>query len=159
MPDDRDRAPAAPAPTLDSRWAGDLARLETITEIVDLLKVEPVLYVRFSAGPQADAGIQSRDGESGCLLPGLSVNRLAPEPWWTRPVAEWVARQLCQYEHLAQDSQFPWVLTGAEVGRGPDSEPLVVRARPVAVVAPGVLDEAREIYHRGFAAGQLPDQP
>ena len=128
-------------------------------EVVDLVKAEPGLYVRFSAGPEADAGSPSRDGESGCLLPGLSVNRLAPEPWWTRPVTEWVARQLCQYDHLAADGRFPWVLIGAEVGRGPDSEPLVVRVRPIAVVAPAVLEEARDIYHSRLAPKHLPESP
>ena len=128
-------------------------------EVVDLVKAEPGLYVRFSAGPEADAGSENRDAESGCPLPGLSVNRLAPEPWWTRPVDEWVARQLCQHEHLAPDGRFPWALIGAEVGRGPDSEPLVARVLPIAVVAPAVLEEAREIYHSRLAARHLPEGP
>ena len=85
-PPDVQGAAPAPPPVLDTRWTGELARLETMREVVDLVKAEPGLYVRFSAGPEADAGSPSRDGESGCLLPGLSVNRLAPEPWWTRPV-------------------------------------------------------------------------
>ena len=159
MSEDSDRAAPTPPPVLDSRWTGELAQMETMGEVVDLVKAEPGLYVRFSAGPEADAGSQSRDGESGCLLPGLSVYRLAPEPWWTRPVAEWVARQLYQHEHLAADGRFPWVLIGAEVGRGPDSEPLVVRVEPIAVMAPAVREEAQKIYRSRLAARHIPEDP
>ena len=48
----------------------------------------PAAYVRYSKGPQHDLGEASVDTESGLELPGLSVNPLDPEPWWTRPTAE-----------------------------------------------------------------------
>ena len=136
----------------------DMARVGRLDELVELVGDAGPLYIRFSAGPEPDATSTSRDGESGAVLPGLSVNRLDPEPWWRRPTREWVARQLVQYAHLGGDGRFPWVLLGREVGRGPDSEPLVVDVRPVAVVDPAVLDEASTVYREAFAPGRLPDR-
>lgn len=133
--------------------------LQHLGELDELLDVDLPLYVRFSLGPVADAAEQSVDGESGCVLPGLSVNRLAPEPWWTRPRREWVARQLCQYDHLADGRRRAWVLTGDDVGRGPDSEPLVAHVRPVALLDPPVLEQARELYRAAMRPGQVPSDP
>ncbi|MDC7120872.1 DUF6098 family protein [Cellulomonas fimi] len=133
------------------------ARLDEVVEIVDALGT---VFVRFSAGPEADAHSGSRDGESGAVLPGLSVNPLRPEPWWDRPPREWVARQLAQYVHLAADDhRYAWLLRGREVGRGPDSEPLLTDVVPVAVVSNRALQEAVEAYRTAFAPGQVPDGP
>ncbi|MFI2102806.1 DUF6098 family protein [Isoptericola sp. NPDC019693] len=131
----------------------DVPRLRSLGDVVELLAVPTPLYVRFSAGPAADASTVSRDHESGCLLPGLSVNPLDPEPWWDRPVEHWVARQLCQYAHLMTPERFPWVLTGEVVGRGPDCEPLLDASTPVASVARSVVDEAAALYERVFDPG------
>jgi hypothetical protein len=67
-------------------------------------------------------------------MPGLSVTPLHPEPWWTRPLVDWVARRLCKYLELADRTwdRRPWVLTGNVVGYGPDHEPLVDNVRPLA---------------------------
>lgn len=131
----------------------DVPRLRTLGEVVELLAVATPLFVRFSAGPAADSSALSRDHESGCVLPGLSVNPLDPEPWWDRPVEHWVARQLCQYAHLMTPQRFPWALTGEVVGRGPDCEPLLAATVPVASIDGAVVDEAAALYARVFDAG------
>ena len=149
-----------------SRTASDVRAAETgmalvdrLDELVELVGAAGPLYVRFSAGPDADAHGTSRDGESGATLPGLSVNRLQPEPWWDRPPRVWIARQLAQYAHLARGDRIAWVLTGHEVGRGPDSEPLVADVVPVAQLAGTVLEEAVAVYRDALSPGRLPDGP
>ncbi|MFO7249488.1 MAG: DUF6098 family protein [Actinomycetes bacterium] len=128
----------------------DLDRLEA------LVRARPGLYLRYSRGPEADAGRPSTDYESGLPLPGLSVTVLSPERWWTRPLRDWLARQVCKYTHLAEadDRRRGWVLEGREVGRGPDSEPLVGDVRPVAWLGERAVAQAREHYRRVFAAGR-----
>jgi hypothetical protein len=137
----------------DSGTLDGLPRLRTLAEVAELVGVVDPLYVRFSGGPEDDRRSVSRDHESGCLLPGLSVNPMNPEPWWDRPVEHWVARQLCQYAHLMTSERFPWFLTGEISGRGPDCEPLLVRVLPVASLDPGVVDEAGRLYREVFDAG------
>jgi hypothetical protein len=117
------------------------------------------LFLRYSEGPAADASGRSIDTESGLELPGLSVNPLDPEPWWTRPTADWLARQLCQYKHLSERNpdRLAWVLQGRVVGRGPDCEPLLVDAEFVARLTDALLAEAERRYHERFAAGRGPE--
>ena len=133
-----------------------MVRVTSLAELVDLQRMLGDLYVRYSAGPEADRSTTSVDGESGCVLPGLSVNPLAPEPWWDRPVVDLIARQLCQYLHLHGPDRYAWVLTGRVTGRGPDCEPLVDDVRPVAVLDDAVLREAEERYRAVFAPGRVP---
>ena len=130
-----------------------LPRFRSLAEITGLVAVVQPLYVRFSGGPDQDRSTVSRDHESGCLLPGLSVNPMNPEPWWDRPVEHWVARQLCQYAHLLTPDRLPWLLTGEVAGRGPDCEPLLVDVVPAASIDPQVVDEARRLYREVFDAG------
>jgi hypothetical protein len=127
--------------------------LRSLADLAQLVEVVSPVYVRFSAGPVADAATASRDHESGCLLPGLSVNPLTPEPWWDRRLEHWLARQLCQYAHLQSPERFPWVLTGEIVGRGPDCEPLLVGTTVIASIDRSVVDEAAETYARVFRPG------
>ncbi|MFP5336061.1 MAG: DUF6098 family protein [Actinomycetes bacterium] len=133
---------------------GELPVLGTVGEIAELLRAVGPVYLRYSSGPEADAAEQSRDHESGCALPGLSVNPLRPEPWWDRPAEEWVARQLCQYLHLHGDDRRAWLLTGTEVGRGPDCEPLLADVTTLAVLDDRCLTEAQAIYATRFDAGR-----
>lgn len=133
---------------------GALPRLRSLAEVAELVAVVHPLYVRFSGGPDQDLSTVSRDHESGCLLPGLSVNPMNPEPWWDRPVEHWVARQLCQYAHLLAPERLPWLLTGHVAGRGPDCEPLLVDVVPAASVDPRVVDEAGILYREVFDAGE-----
>jgi len=127
--------------------------LRSLAEVAQLVRAVSPLYVRFSAGPVADAATVSRDHESGCLLPGLSVNPLTPEPWWDRQVEHWLARQLCQYAHLLTPERFPWALTGEIAGRGPDCEPLLVGTTPAASIDRSVVDEAARLYKQAFRQG------
>ena len=73
-----------------------------------------------------------------------------------RTLEEWLARRLCSYAHLAEadDDRYAWVLTGEQVGRGPDSERLVAHAREVAVLDDDVLEEARRLYEQRFDVGR-----
>jgi len=133
-----------------------LREIATFGEFVDLIRSTPGLFVRYSGGPASDAAEQSTDYESGLPLPGLSVNRLDPQPWWTRSLDDWLARQLCQYLHLAdRDAEHHgWILRGKVVGRGPDDEPLVADVEPVARLTERLLAEALEWYERRFDVGR-----
>ncbi|UNX54772.1 DUF6098 family protein [Georgenia sp. TF02-10] len=130
-----------------------LPRLHTLDEVAELQRAVGRVYLRYSAGPAADTGT-SRDKESGCVLPGLSTNPVTPEPWWDRPAREWVARQLCQYAHLATGSNVGWLLTGTEVGRGPDCEPLLADTTALAVITDDCLEQARAVYRTAFDPGR-----
>jgi len=134
------------------------ATVGSLQELSGLLH-EATLYVRYSEGPAADADSGSVDTESGLELPGLSVNPLQPERWWSRPVLDWLARQICQYRELQDKNarRFAWVLTGRQVGRGPDCEPLLRAVVPLARLDDAVLDEAQERYEQRFDAGRGPE--
>lgn len=126
-----------------------LPTVETLDELVELVRQRSELYIRWSRGPEADADGTSRDSLTGAELPGLCANPLAVEAWWgDRPLRLWVARRVHDYHHLRQErgpGVRAWVLEGEEVGRGPDNEPLVECAEPVAWVDDAVVDEARRI--------------
>ncbi|WP_051297586.1 DUF6098 family protein [Brevibacterium album] len=133
--------------------------VETIAELERMAAELPPVHVRYSEGPEADEAGGSIDTESGLELPGLSVNPLLPEEWWTRPLADWMARQLCQYKHLGERNpgRSAWVLTGEFVGRGPDCEPLLVRCRYRARLSDALLEEAEARYRERFDAGRGPE--
>lgn len=136
-----------------------MAELKTIDgwdELVRVVTDEPHLFVRFSEGPGVDreTGV-SRDYEAGIDLPGLSVTTIGPEPWWSRPAEDWIARRLCKYADLGvEEERFPWLLTGTQVGVGPDHEPLIRGWEPVARISEHVVDEATRRYHDRFDVGQ-----
>jgi hypothetical protein len=89
-------------------------------------------------------------------LPGLSVVPLTPPDWWRRPMADWLARQVCKYAQLGEAiaDRYAWILTGREVGRGPDHEPLVAGPHPLAVLDEDLIDQARDLYHERFEVGR-----
>jgi hypothetical protein len=136
-----------------------LPDLRSIAELELLLRSGPELYVRYSEGYEHDRETGSVDTESGLELPGLSVNPLRPEPWWTRPPLDWLARQLCQYKHLKEKNpdRYAWVARGRCIARGPDCEPLLVAVVPVARLSDALLDEAERIYADRFASGNGPE--
>ena len=118
------------------------------------------LYVRWSQGPDAGSDRCSRDGLSGVRLPGLSANSLAIEPWWgDRPLRLWVARRLHDYRHLKErrgPGTRPWILEGAEVGRGPDNEPLIEYHHPIGWIADDVLAECERLVDEHAATSWGP---
>lgn len=134
----------------------ELKTIDGWDELVRVVTDEPHLFVRFSEGPDVDreTGV-SRDYEAGIDLPGLSVTIIGPEPWWSRPAEDWVARRLCKYADLGEEEdRFPWLLTGTQVGAGPDHEPLIRDWEPVARIGEHVVDEAARRYHDRFDVGQ-----
>jgi hypothetical protein len=137
-----------------SRPGPALRMVEDLAEVVSLAARHRPLFLRYSKGPEADRTDCSRDYEADLDLPGLSVTVVSPEPWWTRPDLDWVARRICKYDELDDSDRFPWLLTGEVVGYGPDHEPLVRTFRPVARVGPSAIDEARRVYEERFHVGR-----
>jgi hypothetical protein len=125
----------------------------------DLLGEDPDLYVRYSEGYEKGRDGGSVDTESGLKLPGLSVNPLRPGPWWTRPVSDWLARQLCQYRQLQEKNpaRIAWVLRGDRTGRDRDCEQLITPVPPGARLAPPALEAAEQIDRERFDAGRGPE--
>jgi hypothetical protein len=121
----------------------------SLDELSALVDRRESLFVRWSRGPEADATGMSRDDLTGTRMPGLSANPLAVEEWWgQRSLRLWVARRLHDYSHLRHDKGpgvRPWVLSGEELGRGPDNEPLVRCRQPIAWIADDVLAEAERV--------------
>lgn len=146
--------------TASSR-TGALPELRRLAELEQRVRSQRGLHVRYSEGVEHDLDEQSIDVESGLALPGLSANPLDPQPWWTRPLADWLARQLCQYKHLRERNpdRIAWVLRGRIVARGPDDEPLLRDVEPVARLSAALLDEAEHRYEANFSAGLGPEGP
>lgn len=137
----------------------DLAdSIGTLDDLAGLVGRHGRLYVRWSEGP-ADDQEGSVDTESGLALPGLSVNPLHAESWWTRPFEDWLARQVCQYRELSEKNpdRFAWALSGTEIGRGPDCEPLLREVIPIARLEERLLQEADARYRARFRAGRGPE--
>lgn len=131
--------------------------LTSLDELDAMARSTNGLFVRHSKGVEADRQRRSVDYESGLELPGLSVNPLDPEPWWTRDRKDWLARQLCRYVHIqddADDERYAWVLTGEVVSRGPDNEPLLESVVPLGRLGDAVLDEAKSRYDQNFDVGR-----
>lgn len=128
----------------------------TLRGLAGLLAAGLEVHLRYSAGPEADREQSSRDYESGLALPGLATLDLDPPEWWTRPTADWLARQVCKYGHLAEHDpeRYAWLLTGREVGRGPDNEPLLADVVPLGRLGERMLAEAAERYHTRFEVGR-----
>lgn len=130
--------------------------IEELDELAAVVAHEPAAFVRYSHGPEHDARQASRDYEAGLDMPGLSVTPLTPEPWWTRPAVDWIARRVCKYMDLADHApdRRPWILTGDVVGNGPDHEPLVSSVEPIAWIGERALRQARECYRDRFDVGR-----
>jgi hypothetical protein len=138
---------------------GGLPTLHTLAELALLVASTPNVHIRYSRGFAHDAESGSIDTESGLELPGLSVNPLTPEAWWSRPRIDWLARQLCQYKHLQDRNpdRHAWVLRGRTIARGPDCEPLLVDVEPLARLDTTVLKEAELLYEERFSARSGPE--
>lgn len=133
-----------------------LPTVDDIAELVRLVGRRADIYLRYSRGPDADAVRSSRDYEADLDLPGLSVTPLSPPSWWARPAVDWVARQICKYIDIAEQTEDrrPWVLAGQEVSRGPDHEPIVADVEPLAWLGDDVLAAATELYRERFDVGR-----
>lgn len=133
--------------------------LKSLRDLAKLVAESSDLHVRYSEGWEADRDGGSVDTESGLELPGLSVNPLDPEAWWTRPLEDWLARQLCQYKDLVEKNpkRQAWVARGVCVARGPDCEPLLAEVQPVARLSDGLLAEAEQRYRQNFDSGKGPE--
>jgi hypothetical protein len=134
----------------------DVPVIGDLDEVVRAVERHGRVYIRYSEGPDRDREGPSRDYESGLVLPGLSATPLEPPYWWTGPTRDWVARRMCKYANLmrAPRAPRPWLLTGREVGQGPDHEPLVAEAVPIGWVGPRALADAVAVYHQRFTVGQ-----
>ncbi|MCM3696650.1 DUF6098 family protein [Microbacterium oleivorans] len=141
------------------RPTSTLLVIHRLAELAALVRSSPGLHVRWSEGPGQDAERTSIDAESGLRLPGLSVNPLDAEGWWTRPLEDWLARQLSQYRHLQDENpdRFAWILRGEFAGRGPDCEPLLSDPEAVAILDEQLLQEAEDRYRGEFDAGRGPE--
>lgn len=135
---------------------GAAPRLDRLGQLAELLERYEQLYVRFGNDPRDETG-GSVDYESGLRMPGLSANRLRPPNWWTRPLEDWLARQICQYVHLLDRSpeHQGWVVHGTVVAHGPDDEPLLGDVEVVGRVGQALLDEANRTYRRRFDRGRV----
>ena len=137
----------------------DIPDVDTLDELERIVSGRDSAYVRYSEGPDRDEREQSTDTESGLALPGLSTNPLTPERWWTRPLADWLARQVCQYAQLREKNpdRFAWVVDGRVVGRGPDCEPLLADVEILGCLSDRLLDEAGRRYDENFDRGRGPE--
>ena len=138
-----------------SGYGTSVEMIANFDEVVELARMRAPLYVRYSAGPARDAETPSHDVEADVALPGIPVASLTPEPWWTRPDEDWVARRLCSYlDLLEQDGngadRRPWLLTGVVVGYGTEHEPLIGAVEPLGWVGPDALESAKELYRTRF---------
>lgn len=129
-------------------------QLDRLDELVELMELGVPLYLRYSPGPEADAGHPSVDHESGLPMPGHSVNPLRVPGWWTLPVEDWLARRVCQYLREVHEGARPWVLTGQVADFGPDNEPLLVHVRPIAWLSGELVREAHNRYVSRLNAGR-----
>jgi hypothetical protein len=130
--------------------------IRQLGQLAELACDDQDVYLRYSRGPEADAQRASRDYESGLELPGLSVIPLTPPAWCSRPVPDWLARQVCKYVQLAdgEPARQAWVLSGRKVGLGPDQERLLADPCPMAMLSDAVLEQARRHYQERFDVGR-----
>jgi hypothetical protein len=134
--------------------ASSVPVLTTVDAVVAAVEaVDDCVYVRFSQAPPDGSDEPSTDGESGLDLPGYSVNPLDPPRWWPADrIEEWIVRRVCTYAHLQarEPDRQCWLVQGTVVDRGPDNEPLLTDATPIAMVDSEVVAEC---MRRRVAAG------
>ncbi|WP_199435340.1 DUF6098 family protein [Qaidamihabitans albus] len=133
--------------------AAEMFTVHTLRELTELTSLGVAPYLRYSPGPEADAGHPSTDHESGLVMPGLAVNPLPAPGWWSLPLEDWLARRVCQYLREVREGARPWLLSGRQIDFGPDNEPLLVDIEPVAWIDSALVDEAHRRYHARLNAG------
>lgn len=132
-----------------SPWQGqreskpvDVPMLDSLVDLERMVKQSADLYVRYAEGWDADRERGSKDHESGIEMLALSVNPLSPELCWTRPLTDWLARQLCQFKHLFGENpkRKGWIAHGNNAGRGPDCDPLFTQVESAAKLSDALLE-------------------
>jgi hypothetical protein len=104
-----------------------MRHIKTLEEYKKFI-AEKELYVRYTPDLDADLKYEtSTNHQNGDLLAGLSVNP---------------ANQLTEYVYCSTSNTICYLLTGREVGRGPDNEPLLKGISPVAIVDYDVIHAA-----------------
>lgn len=127
-----------------------LYQLEDVERLVD---ESPGLHVRFSPGLVADLEAGASDPETGLELPGFAAWPLDPEPWWSLPTTEWIARQLVRATAPEVPDGFAWLLRGRAAGRDADGRPLLADVEVVGRVAECMLAEADRVWRRRAQLG------
>lgn len=117
--------PGGPPGSGNQDGGQELRSIGALSELAAIVRAQREAYLRHSLGPAADGQERSCDYESGLELPGLSVVPLQPPDWWQRPLADWLARQICKYARLSEADgwRFAWVLTGKVTGAGQPAGP------------------------------------
>ena len=108
-------------------------KFDSLKEIEKFAKGR-TLYVRWSGDPKGDVKRgYSRNHATGQAEGGLSVNGLIVD---LMPMS----RQITEYQH----SMLPicCLMTGDEVGRGSDNEPLIINAKVVGIITAKAIEEA-----------------
>ena len=125
--------------------------LGTLADLSRVVRGFERAYVRDSEGPLHDQRPRI-DEESGLVLPGLSAIPLHAEPWWTRPLEDWLARQIhrCTGLRDTRPERMVWMLRGVEVAHGPDGETLLRGVVPLARLDEDLLLEASVRYRENF---------
>lgn len=126
--------------------------INQLAEVIELvLQLEAAgqpLYVRYTRSLAADrrGGWQSTNHQTGRAEGGLSVNNLVWDAclYVNQPENKPrdIATALTEYIYLGGR---PYLLTGREIGRGADNEPLLTDVSPVAWVGPAALAEALQV--------------
>ena len=102
--------------------------IKSAEQLAKVLAAHDTLFVRISNGPVADRKMgTSRNHQTGGRERGLSVNQ---------------SDYLTEYCFLlaGQPRAYPWLLTGREICRGSDNEPIVVDWQPVARIDRALFD-------------------
>ncbi|WP_314148745.1 DUF6098 family protein [uncultured Leifsonia sp.] len=130
--------------------------LYQLDDIERLILEGPGLHVRFSRGFAADLEDGGIDGETGLELPGYAARPLDPEPWWTLPTVDWIARQLSR-DPAPRSGSFAWLLRGRIVGRDAYGEPLLADVEVVGRLADSLLAVAHRVW--SARSGAVPGAP
>ena len=130
--------------------------LYQLDDVERLLAEGPGLHVRFSRGFAADLEDGGIDQETGLELPGYAARPLDPEPWWTLPTVDWIARQLSRGP-APRPGSFAWLLRGRVVGRDADGNPLLADVEVVGRLADSLLAVAHRVW--SARSGAVPGAP
>lgn len=111
--------------------------METLADLMARAQTE-TLYVRWETdGKKGMRRGYSINHVSGAREAGVSANSLMTNS------LEWLAVSVLEYHGVC--GLYGWIVTGEEVGRGGDNEPLLAKVRVVAPVTDAMVEEATAI--------------